>query len=161
MVGCFSCGSSFRSREGEAAGFLKVKEKALKEVSNWGIFFLFWNKVQSSKMAHCLWVGQVVVKAGGSPPENGLGGTSSLWLLLIPVIDFEETEAERVDEEKGDRRQDFTTDGLEREIPRWGKSMVKSSRDWGAEGKAPVSAGRSPFEGVNCTKWCIRKVLFV
>jgi hypothetical protein len=73
---------------------------------------------------------------------------------LIPVI----TEAERVVEEKGDRRQDLTTVGLRKGFPRWGKSMVKSSRDCGAEGKAPVSAGRSPFEGVDCTKWCIRKV---
>ncbi len=55
----------------------------------------------------------------------------------------------------------MTTVGLGKEFYRWGKPMVKSSRDWGAEGKAPVSAGRSPFEGVNCTKWCIRKVLLV
>jgi hypothetical protein len=53
----------------------------------------------------------------------------------------------------------LTTDGLVKGFPRWGRSMVKSSRDWGAEGKAPVSAGRSPFEGVDCTKWCIRKVV--
>ncbi len=38
-------------------------------------------------------------------------------MLLIPVIDFDETEAERVDEEKGNRRQDLTTDGLGKGFP--------------------------------------------
>jgi hypothetical protein len=84
-------------------------------------------------------------------------GAPSNWWLLIPVIDFGKTEAEKVDEGKEDRRQDLTTDGLGKGFPRWGKSMVKSSRDWGAEVKAPVSAGRSPFEGVNCTKWSSEK----
>ena len=78
------------------------------------------------------------------------------WLSLALVIDFDGTEAAMVDEEKRDRRQDLTTDGLVKGFPRWGRSMVKSNWDWGAEGKAPVSAGRSPFEGVDCTKWCIR-----
>ncbi len=85
-------------------------------------------------------------------------GAPCQWLALL-VIDFEVTEAVKVEKEKGDRRQDLTTDGLGKGFTRWGRSMVKSSRDWGAEGKAPVSAGRSPFEGDNCTKWCIRKVV--
>ncbi len=88
------------------------------------------------------------------------GGPSHSW-LLTPVIDFDETEDERIYEEKEDRRQDLTTVGLGKGFPRWGKSMVKSSRDWGAKGKAPVSAGRSPFEGVDCTKRCSRKVLLI
>ncbi len=88
-------------------------------------------------------------------------GAPSHWLLLLLVIGFGVTEAEKVGEEKGDRRQDLTTDGLGKGFPRWGRSMVKSSRDWGAESKTPVSAGRSPFEGDNCTNWCIRKVLLV
>jgi hypothetical protein len=41
MVGCFSCWGSFGSREGEAAGFSKVKVKVLKDVSNWGMFYNF------------------------------------------------------------------------------------------------------------------------
>ncbi len=84
---------------------------------------------------------------GGSPPENGLGGNApTYWLSFAPDIDFDGTVAAGVSEEREDRRQDLTTDGLVKGFPWWGKSMVKSSRDWGAEGKAPVSAGRSPFE---------------
>ncbi len=84
---------------------------------------------------------------GGSPPQNGLGGEAPThWLSLALVIDFDGTETAGVSEEKGDRRQDSTTDVLLKGFPMWGSSMVKSSRDWGAEGKAPVSAGMSPFD---------------
>jgi hypothetical protein len=80
--------------------------------------------------------------------------------LLLPLdIELEEVEAEMVNEEKEDRRQVLMTDGLGRGFPRSGSPLIKSSRDWRAEGKAPVSAGRSPFEGDICTKWCIRKVV--
>ncbi len=94
--------------------------------------------------------------AGGV--QDGSETAPTHWLLFALVIDFDGTEAAKIDEEKGDRRQDLTTDGLGKGFPRWCKSMAKSSRDWRAEGKAPVSAGRSPFEGDNCTKCCIRKV---
>ena len=87
------------------------------------------------------------------------GEAPTHWLSLALVIAFDGIETAGVSEEKGDRRQDLTTDGLVKGFPRWGRSMAKSSRDWGAEGKAPVSAGRSPFGGDNCTKWCIRKVV--
>ncbi len=110
-------------------------------------------------LAHSLGVGQWVSQTVGEPTKEWTGGAPSHWLLLLLVIDFEVTEAAKVDEEKGDRRQDLTTDGLGKGFPRWGSSMVKSSRDSGAEGKAPVSAGRSPFEGDSCTKWCTRKVV--
>jgi hypothetical protein len=36
-----------------------------------------------------------------------------------------------------------------------------SSRDWGAGSKLTVSVGGEAFEGVNCTKWCIRKVVLM
>ncbi len=74
-------------------------------------------------------------------------------LLLQLFIELEVIEAETGNDEKGDRRQDLKTDGLWRGFPRWGISMVKSSRDWGTEGKAPDFAGRSPFGVDNCTKW--------
>ncbi len=107
-------------------------------------------------LAHSLRVGQGVSETEG----NVLGrGEPTHWLLLALVIDFDVTEAAKVDEEKGNIIQDVTSDGLGKGFPGWGRSMVKSSRDWVAEGKAPVSAGRSPFGGDNCTKWCIRKVV--
>ncbi len=84
-----------------------------------------------------------LAKQRGSPPGNGLGrGAPTQWLSLALDIDFEVTEAAKVVEEKGDRRQDLTTDGLGKGFPRWGRSMVKSSRDWG-----PKARPQSLLEG--------------
>ncbi len=61
-------------------------------------------------------MGQRVRQAGGAHQRMDWGALSHS-LLLIPVIDFDETEAERVDEEKEDRRQDLTTVGLGKGSP--------------------------------------------
>jgi hypothetical protein len=112
-------------------------------------------------LIHSLRVRQEASQTEGEPTREKTGGTTTHWFLLQLVMELEVTEAEKGDEEKGDRRQDLTTDGLGRGFPKWASSIVKSSRNWGAEGKAPVSAGKSPFEDDSCTKWCIRKVELV
>ncbi len=108
---------------------------------------------------HSLRVRQEVSITEGEPTREWIGGTPTHWLLLQIAIELEAVKAEKGKEEKGDRRQDLTTDGLGRGFLRSGSPLAKSSRDWGAEAKAPVSAGRSPFECDSCTKWCIRKVV--
>ncbi len=106
---------------------------------------------------HSLRVGQEVRKTEGDPTREWTGGTRTHWFLLQLAIKLEAVEAEKGKEEKEDRRQVPTTDGLG--FPRSDSPLDSPSRDWGAEGKAPISAGRSPFEGDNCTKWCFRKVV--
>ncbi len=58
--------------------------------------------------------------------------------MLTPVIDFDETEAERVVEEKGDRRQDLTTVGLGKGFPR-GASRWSSPAGTGEPKARPQS----------------------
>ncbi len=81
--------------------------------------------------------------------------------MLLPLdIELEVVEAEKGNEENEDS--DKTRQQMD-----WGGGSPGRVVPWsspagtggGVEGKAPVSAGRSPFEGDSCTKWCIRKVV--
>ncbi len=104
-------------------------------------------------------VGQEFSKTEREPTRKWTGGTTTHWLLLQLAIELEVVEAEKEKEEKEDRQQDPKTDRLGMGFPRSGCPSVKPSWDWGARSKAPVSAGRSPFECDSCTKWCIRKIV--
>ncbi len=75
---------------------------------------------------------------GGSPPENGLGGEAPThWLSFALVIDFDETEAAGVSEEKRGQTTRLDDRWTGEEVPQVGQVRGQVQQGMGSRRQGP------------------------